>query len=381
VPEAVIVDAVRTAVGKRGGALASYHPVDLAAEVLKALVRRNGVDPGDIDDVIFGCVTQFGDQAGNVARFAVLAADWPETIPGVTVNRACGSGQQAVDHSAQAVIAGQAELVVAGGVESMTRVPLGATRQTGLPYGPSVLERYGHFDFNQGISAEMVAERWDIPRLRLDEFSVESHTKAAAAIDSGAFTDQIVPIDVKGRHFDEDEGVRRDTSVEQLARLAPAFKKGGRIHAGNSSQISDGAAALLVTTPERARAMGLAPIVRYRGGVARGHDPVLMLSAPIEATHRLLQRTELTINEIDLYEVNEAFASVPLAWLKDLSAKEDRLNVNGGAIALGHPLGASGAILMTRLIHEMRVRGARLGLQTMCEAGGTANATLVELVG
>ncbi|MFC5751924.1 thiolase family protein [Actinomadura rugatobispora] len=378
--EAVVVDAVRTAHGKRDGALASFHPVDLAAEVLNALAGRTGIDPGEVDDVILGCVTQLGDQSSNLARFAVLAAGWPEHVPGVTVNRACGSSQQALDQAAQAVMSGQAEMVVAGGVECMSRVPLGAARQVGQPYGPAVLGRYDGFDFNQGISAEMIAEKWGMSRRRLDAFSVESHAKAAAAIDAGAFDGQLVPVLAGGRRFAEDEGVRRTTSVEALARLRPSFKSDGRIHAGNSSQISDGASAVLVTTPERARALGVPPLVRYRAGAVCGGDPVLMLTAPIEATRKLLARAGLGIGDIDVFEVNEAFAPVPLAWLDELGARPERLNVHGGAIALGHPLGASGTSLMTRMVHHMRDKGLRYGLQTMCEGGGTANATLVELV-
>jgi acetyl-CoA acyltransferase len=378
--EAVIVDAVRTAHGKRGGALASWHPVDLAAEVLGALVSRNGVDPGEVDDVILGCVTQLGDQSSNVARFAVLAAGWPEHVPGVTVNRACGSSQQALEYAANAILAGRAEMVVAGGVECMSRVPLGAARQVGMPYGPRVLDRYDGFAFNQGLSAEMIAEKWAMTREELDAFAVESHAKATAAIDAGVLESQIVPIQTEGARFDQDEGVRRTTGVEQLAKLAPSFKPDGVIHAGNSSQISDGASALLVTTPERARALGLAPIVRYRGGAVCGADPVLMLTGPIDATNKLLALEGLAIGDIDAFEVNEAFAPVPLAWLREVGARADRLNMLGGAIATGHPLGASGTSLMTRLVHHMRDNGLRYGLQTMCEGGGTANATLVELV-
>jgi len=379
--DAVIVEAVRTAHGKRDGTLAAVHPVDLAAEVLNAIVARTGIDPAEVDDVILGCVTQLGDQSSNVARFAVLAAGWPEHVPGVTVNRACGSSQQALDHAAHAVMAGQADLVVAGGVECMSRVPLGAAREVGVPYGPRVLARYDGFGFNQGVSAELIAEKWSLSRQRLDEFAVGSHEKAAAATDSGAFAGQIVPIEVEGRAFTVDEGVRRDTGVDKLARLKPSFREDGRIHAGNSSQISDGAAALLVTTPERAGALGLTPIVRYRAGAVCGGDPILMLTAPIDATRKLLGRTGLSIGDIDAFEVNEAFAPVPLSWLDELGAAPERLNPLGGAIALGHPLGASGASLMTRLVHHLRDNGLRYGLQTMCEGGGTANATLVELVG
>ena len=378
--EAVICEPVRTAVGKRNGGLSTVHPVDLSADVLAALLDRAGISPDVVDDVVWGCVSQIGDQSSNVARWAVLAAGWPDDIPGVTVNRACGSSQQAVDFAAQSVIAGQADLIVAGGVESMSRVPLGAARQTGFPYGPRVMERYDKFAFNQGISAELIAARWGLSRSTLDEFAARSHDLAAAAIDAGAFEGQIVPITVGDAVIATDEGVRRGTSVETLAGLKPAFQDDGVIHAGNSSQISDGAAAMIVTTPERARELGLVPMLRYVGGSVSGADAKLMLTGPIPATEKLLKKTGLTIDDIGTFEVNEAFASVPLAWLAETGADPNRLNPLGGAIALGHPLGASGAILMTRMAHHMRERGIRYGLQTMCEGGGTANATLVELV-
>jgi acetyl-CoA acyltransferase len=378
--DAVIVEAVRSAHGKRNGTLASVHPVDLMADVLNSLVARTGLDPRLIDDVAIGCVTQLGDQSSNIARFAVLAAGWPAEIPGVTINRACGSSQQALDYAAYAIMAGQAEIVIAGGVESMSRIPLGAAREMGMPYGPRVRARYDDFSFNQGLSAEMIAERWGLSRLQLDEFAAASHVKAAAATDSGAFAGQIVGIDVDGTPFAVDEGIRRGSSTATLAGLKPSFKPDGVIHAGNSSQISDGAAALLVMTPERARELGLTPIVRYHSGAVVGADPILMLTGPIPATERLLKRSGVALSEIGVYEVNEAFAPVPIAWLHDIGADPERLNPLGGAIALGHPLGASGASLMTRMVHHMRDHGIRFGLQTMCEGGGTANATLVELV-
>jgi acetyl-CoA acyltransferase len=378
-PEAVVVAAVRSPIGRRNGALAGVHPADLSADVLNALVDRTGLDPAEIDDVVWGCVTQIGDQSSNVARWATLAAGWPPAVPAVTVNRACGSSQQAIDFAAQAIMSGQAELVVAGGVETMSRVPLGAARATGQPYGPRVLERYQNFSFNQGLSAEMIAAKWGLDRTTLDAFAAESHRRAATAIDGGAFDGQIVPITTGGTTVTTDEGLRRGTSVDTLATLKPAFTDDGVIHAGNSSQISDGAAALLLTTPERARSLGLTPLVRYRRGVATGADPVLMLTGPIDATRKLLARTGLTIADIGAYEVNEAFAPVPLAWLRDLEADPERMNPLGGAIAAGHPLGASGAVLATRLIHHMRANGLRYGLQTMCEGGGTANATLFSL--
>ncbi|MFG2937062.1 thiolase family protein [Streptomyces sp. NPDC048282] len=378
--DAVIVDAVRTPIGKRNGSLAPVHAADLSAEVLKALVRRTGIDPGTVDDVVWGCVTQIGDQSSNVGRFAVLAAGWPEHVPAVTVNRACGSSQQAVDQAAHAVMAGQYDLVVAGGVETMSRVPLGSHRTTGQPYGPAAIARYDGAEFSQGIGAELIAERYGFSRARLDAFASESHAKAAAAIDAGVFDDHLVPIDVEGTKFGTDEGLRRGTSPETLARLRPSFQEDGVIHAGNSSQISDGAAALLVTTPERARDLGLTPIARYHSGAVSGADPITMLLGPVPATEKVLRRSGLSLDDIGAYEVNEAFAPVPLAWLAETGADPERLNPLGGAIAVGHPLGGSGAILMTRLLARMRRENLRYGLQTMCEGGGTANATIVELL-
>jgi acetyl-CoA acyltransferase len=376
VRDAVICSAVRTPVGKRGGGLSEIHPVDLAAEVLNALVTRSGISPEVVDDVIWGCVSQVGDQSSNVGRYAVLAAGWPDTVPGVTINRACGSSQQAVEFAAQAVLSGQQDVVVAGGVESMSRVPLGAARQTGTPYGPRALARYDDFPFNQGLSAELIAERWGLSRLQVDEYAVRSHELAARAIDGGAFVDQVVPV----AGVSVDEGVRRGTSVEKLATLPAAFTEDGVVHAGNASQISDGAAALIVTTSERARELGLTPMARYHTGVVTGADAKLMLTGPIPATQELLKRTGLSIGDIGVFEVNEAFSCVPLAWLAETGADVERVNPLGGAIALGHPLGASGVVLMTRMLHHMRDKGLRYGLQTMCEGGGTANATLVELL-
>ena len=378
--ETVIAEAVRTPVGKRNGGLSGMHAADLSAVVLNELIERAGIGPEVVDDVIWGCVSQVGDQSSNIGRYSVLAAGWPESIPGTTVNRACGSSQQALDFAVQAVMSGQQDVVVAGGVEVMSRVPLGAARASGMPYGPKVLERYGDFSFNQGISAEKIAEKWTFSRRRLDEYSVLSHERAAAAQDSGAFDAQIVPVWVDDQRIAADEGVRRGTSVEKLAALKPAFADGGVIHAGNSSQISDGAAALLVTTAAIALELGLTPIVRYRAGAVTGADPVLMLTGPIPATEKVLAKAGVRLDEVGVFEVNEAFAPVPLAWLAETGADADRLNPLGGAIALGHPLGASGAVLMTRMAHHMRENGIRFGLQTMCEGGGTANATLVELV-
>ncbi|BBZ32531.1 thiolase family protein [Mycolicibacterium confluentis] len=378
--ETVIVGAVRTPVGKRNGGLSDQHAADLSALVLNELADRTGVDPGIVDDVIWGCVSQVGDQSSNIGRYSVLAAGWPEHIPGTTVNRACGSSQQAVDFAVQAVMSGQQDVVVAGGVEVMSRVPLGAARSTGTPYGPKVFARYDDFSFNQGISAEMIAQKWGFDRTQVDEYSARSHELAAAAQDRGAFNDQIVPVTTEGGPVTADEGIRRGTTAEKLAGLKPAFAEDGLIHAGNSSQISDGAAALLVTTAEKAAELGLTPLVRYVAGAVTGADPVLMLTGPIPATEKVLRKAGLGVGDVGVFEVNEAFAPVPMAWLADTGADPDRLNPLGGAIALGHPLGASGAVLMTRMIHHMRDNGIRYGLQTMCEGGGTANATVVELV-
>ena len=379
--DTVIVEAVRTAVGKRNGGLSGMHPADLSAIVLNELLERVDVGPELVDDVIWGCVSQVGDQSSNIGRYAVLAAGWPESIPGTTVNRACGSSQQALDFAVHAVMSGQQDVVVAGGVEVMSRVPLGAARASGMPYGPKVLARYDDFFFNQGLSVEMIAKKWGFSRTQLDEYSVQSHERAAAAQDSGAFTDQIVPVFTDNETaVVADEGVRRGTTVDKLAALKPAFVDDGVIHAGNSSQISDGAAALLVTTSEMAVGLGLTPLVRYRAGAVTGADPVLMLTGPIPATEKVLRKAGVPLSDVGVFEVNEAFAPVPLAWMAETGADPGRVNPLGGAIALGHPLGASGAALMTRMVHHMRDNGIRYGLQTMCEGGGTANATLVELI-
>jgi acetyl-CoA acyltransferase len=378
--DAVIVDAVRAPIGRRNGTLKGVHPVDLSADVLTALASRSNLDPEVIEDVIWGCVTQIADQSTNVGRLAVLAAGWPETIPGVTLDRACGSSQQAVHFAVASVMAGHNDVVVAGGVESMSRVPLGAARATGEPFGPRVRARYQRMSFSQGLGAEEIARRWGLSRARLDEFALASHRKAAAAIDGGAFAGQLVPVTGPDGELTADEGVRRDTSLDKLAELLPAFREDGVIHAGNSSQISDGCAALLITTSERAAELGLRPLARFHTGAVTGDDPVTMLTAPIPATAKVLKRAGLTIDDIGVFEVNEAFASVPLAWKAETGADHARLNPLGGAIAVGHPLGASGAILMTRMVHHMRAEGIRYGLQTMCEAGGMANATVIELL-
>ena len=378
--DVVIVDAVRTPIGRRNGALKDIHPVDLSAHVLTALVERTGLDPSTVDDVMWGCVTQLGDQSSNVGRFGVLAAGWPESVPAVTINRACGSSQQALESAVHAVAAGAYEVAVAGGVETMSRVPLGAARQFGQPYGQTVLDRYDVENLDQGIGAELIAARFGFSRERLDEYASRSHELAAAAIDRGDLEDQIAPVATESGAFAVDEGLRRGTSVESLAGLKTSFREDGVIHAGNASQISDGAAALLVMTLKRASELGMRPLARIKAGAVAAADPVEMLAAPIPATQKVLAKAGLTIEDIDAFEVNEAFAPVPLAWQVELGADMDRLNPLGGAIAVGHPLGASGAILATRLLHHQRAHGLRYGLQTMCEGGGTANATVFELL-
>jgi acetyl-CoA acyltransferase len=381
VRDAVIVAAVRTAVGKRNGALSGVHPVDLSAHVLQALAERSGTDPAVVDDVIWGCVSQFGEQTFDIARNAVLAAGWPLSVPGVTVDRQCGSSQQSVHFAAAGLVSGQYDVVVAGGVESMSRVPMGSSRGAGTanPSGSALETLYKGVPPNQGIGAEMIAERWGLSRTQLDEYSLASHQKAAAAIDEGRFAGQIVPVKLDdGTVMDTDEGVRRGSTLEKLAQIKPAFKPDGVIHAGNSSQISDGAAALLMTTSDKARELGLTPVARVHTAVLAADDPVIMLTAPIPATKKALRKSGLRPDEIGAFEVNEAFAPVPLAWLAEIGADPKALNPNGGAIALGHPLGGSGARIMTTLIHHMRDNGIRYGLQTMCEGGGMANATIIE---
>ena len=380
--DAVIVAAVRTAVGKRNGALSGVHPVDLSAHVLQALAERSGTDPAVVDDVIWGCVSQFGEQTFDIARNAVLAAGWPLSVPGVTVDRQCGSSQQSVHFAAAGLVSGQYDVVVAGGVESMSRVPMGSSRGTAAnPSGSGLETLFKGVPPNQGIGAEMIAERWGLSRTQLDEYSLASHQKAAAAIDEGRFAGQITPVKLDdGTVMDTDEGVRRGSTLEKLAQLKPAFKPDGVIHAGNSSQISDGAAALMMTTSDKARELGLTPVARVHTAVLAADDPVIMLTAPIPATQKALRKSGLRPDEIGAFEVNEAFAPVPLAWLAEIGADPKSLNPNGGAIALGHPLGGSGARIMTTLIHHMRDNGIRYGLQTMCEGGGQANATILELL-
>jgi acetyl-CoA acyltransferase len=381
VRDAVIVEAVRTPVGKRNGGLSGVHPLDLSAHVLRSIAERSGIDPAQVDDVIWGCVSQVGEQTGDIARTAVLAAGWPESVTGVTVDRQCGSSQQSVHFAAAGLIAGQYDVVVAGGVESMSRVPMGKAVIDQNPYSQAFFDRYNGIAPNQGLGAEMMATKWNLSRAELDEFSINSHEKAAVARSEGRFERQIAPITLPdGTVISQDEGIRPGGTLESLGKLKTVFKEDGVIHAGNASQISDGSAALLMTTSEKAAQLGLTPIVRVHTAVLAGDDPVMMLSAPIPASHKALAKSGLKIDEIGAFEINEAFAPVPMAWLKELGADVENLNPNGGAIALGHPLGGSGARLMTTLVHHMRDNGIRYGLQSMCEGGGQANATILELV-
>jgi acetyl-CoA acetyltransferase family protein len=391
-PNAVIVDAVRTPTGRRNGVFKDIHAVDLASIPLEGLVRRNNLDPALIDDVIMGNVSQTGEQTYNIGRNAALAAGFPEEVPGVTIDRQCGSSQQAAHFAAQAIMAGAQDVVIAAGVESMTRVPMGITAEQGpgMPFGPRVMERYSQGLVPQGISAEMIAEKWGISRQELDELSLESHQRANRATAEGRFEGQIVPVEITRENGDtetitRDEGIRPDTSLEKLANLQPAFKADGVVTAGNSSQISDGAAAVLIMSEEKADELGLKPKARFVNFSMVGVDPITMLTGPIPATEKVLDRAGLGIDDIDLFEVNEAFASVTVAWRmehggSDPNALWDRTNVNGGAIALGHPLGCSGARLLTTLVWELERTGGRYGLQTMCEGGGMANGTIIERI-
>jgi acetyl-CoA acyltransferase len=393
-PTAVIVDAVRTAGGKRNGKLSGWHPADLAAEVLTSLVERNNLDPGLVEDVICGCVMQAGSQSINVGRNAVLAAGWPEEVPGTTIDRQCGSSQQSVHFAAQAVMAGVHDVVVACGVEVMSQVPMGASvgdGKFGFPFGERMGLRYADVGglVPQGISAEMIADKWGLSREDLDGFGVRSQQRAAVARDEGRFENEIIP--VKAIHRDKetgnvtqldemvtaDEGIR-ESSLESLGKLKPSFKPDGKVTAANSSQITDGASAALIMSEEQANALGLRPRARFHAFALAGVDPVMMLTGPIPATDKVLARAGMSIDDIDLFEVNEAFASVLLAWQKETGADWDKVNVNGGAIALGHPLGASGTKLLATLLNELERTGGRWGLQTMCEGGGMANATIIE---
>ena len=391
-PVAVIVDAVRTPGGKRNGKLKNWHAVDLASEALRAIASRNNLDPALIDDVIMGCVSQVGEQAFNVGRNAVLAAGWPESVPATTIDRQCGSSQQALHFAAQGVMAGAYDIVVAAGVEVMSRVAMGSSigQNAGFPFGTRVAERYAPVGGlkNQGIGAEMIADQWGITREQLDAFSAESHHRAARASAEGRFEREILPVfvrDENGALTDElmttDEGIRPDSSVETLATLKPAFKEDGKVTAGNSSQITDGASAVLIMSEEKARELGYTPRARFHAFALAGVDPVTMLTGPIPATTKVLEKSGLTLEDIDLIEINEAFASVVLAWQKELGVDLAKVNVNGGAVALGHPLGASGTKLCATLLNELERTGGRYGLLTMCEGGGLANATIIERLG
>lgn len=381
--EIVMVEGIRTPVGKRKGVLSSLRPDDMLALVLKELVNKAGIPARMVEDVIIGCVTQFGEQSLNIARTAALTAGFPIHVPGVTIDRQCGSGQQAIHFAAQAIISGDMDIVIAGGVESMTRVPMLSSRQD-TAWSEELSSRYEML--HQGLSAERIAEQWGYSRNELDEFSLRSHFKAVKAQDEGRFDKEMMPVDVvQGDgakiRITHDEGPRRDTSLEKLGALKPVFKENGVIHAGNSSQMSDGAAAVLLMTKEKALALGLKPRFKIVARSIVGSDPTLMLTGPVEATRQVLKKSGLTLEEMDLYEVNEAFASVPVHWLRQLGANPEKLNVNGGAIALGHPLGASGTRVMITLMHELERTGGRYGLQAICEGGGMANATILESMG
>ncbi len=397
--EAVIIDVVRTAGGRRNGALSGWHPVDLAAEALKALVERTGIDPALVDDVIMGCVMQAGAQSLNVGRNAVLAAGWPETVPSTTIDRQCGSSQQAYHFAAQGVMAGAYDVVVASGVEVMSLVPMGASigKGTGFPFG-AAYDRYADVELlaphkglvGQGISAEIIANEWDLSRDDLDAFAAESQARAAQATAEGRFENEIIPVVSKIRDKESgeiqvldnivtaDEGIRPDTTAESLSKLKPAFIEDGKVTAGNSSQITDGASAALIMSAEMAAKLGLKPRARFHSFALAGVDPVRMLTGPIPATKKVLERAGLAFEDIDLFEINEAFASVVLAWAKEFNADMSKVNVNGGAIALGHPLGCSGTKLLSTMLNELERTGGRYGLQAMCEGGGMANATIIE---
>ena len=383
--EAVIVDAIRTPGGKRNGKLKDQHPAALAAQVLKALEERNGLDPSMVDDVIMGCVMQVGEQSLNIGRNAVLAAGWPEEVPSTTIDRQCGSSQQSMHFAAQGVMAGAYDVVVAAGVEVMTRTPMGASvvQGMGFPFPQEQLDRYSETGLPpQGIGADMIAAEYGITREDLDAFGALSQQRAAIARDEGRFENEIIPIEVEidgqTETMTADEGIREGTTAETLAKLKPAFKEDGVITAGNSSQISDGASAVLIMSKEKAEELGMKPRARFHAFAVTGTDPVTMLKGPIPATKKILEKTGMSIDDIDLFEVNEAFASVVLAWQKETGADMSKVNVNGGAIALGHPLGASGTKLMATLLNELERTGGRFGLQVMCEGGGMANATIIE---
>jgi len=381
VAEAYIVDAVRTPTGRRGGGLSQVHPADLGAHAITALLDRTDVDPMAVEDVVFGCVDALGPQAGDIARTAWLAAGLPEAIPGTTIDRQCGSGQQAVSFAAMGVWAGVQDVVVAGGVQNMSMIPIGLALEAAAPYGhedpfsgsAGWVDRYGTQEVSQFRGAEMIAEKWDITREEMESFAYESHQRAIRAIDEGRFDAEVAPL----AGVEHDEGPRRETSLEKMASLSPLVE-GGRLTAAVASQISDGAAALLIASERAVEEHGLTPRARIHHASVRGDDPIYMLTGPIPATAHALQKTGMAIDDFDLFECNEAFASVPLAWMREHDVPHEKVNVNGGAIALGHPLGCSGAKLMTTLLHELERTGGRYGLQTMCEGGGQANVTILE---
>ena len=380
--EVVIVEGVRTAIGRSRGALSNYRPDELAAVVLEELVKRAGVDKGDVKDVIFGCVTQSGEQGGNIARTAALIAGFPVHVPGVTIDRQCGSSQQAVHFASQAILSGDMDIVIAGGVESMSRSPMMSNMGDAKP-SPKLLEK--HEIINQGLSAERIAEKWGFSRQDLDRFAVESHKRASEAIESGNFNEEIVPVEIVEEDgttaiFARDEGPRPQSTTEILGGLRTVFDENGVITAGNASQMSDGASAVLLMSREKADELGIKPIARILARTVVGSDPTLMLTGPIEATRQVLAKADLSIEDMDTYEVNEAFAPVPLAWLKEIGADPEKLNPNGGAIALGHPLGATGTKLFVSMIHELKRSGGRYGLIAICEGMGMANATIIEML-
>jgi len=385
-PNAVIVDAVRTPVGRRNGRLAGWHPVDLAAQPLRALVERNDLDPRLVEDVVMGCTMTVGEQAMNIGRNAILAAGFPDSVPGTTVDRQCGSAQQAIHFAAQAVMSGAMDIAIGAGIESMTRVPIGSTTDPGPgeAYGPTVHARFQFI--HQGLSAEEIAERWKVSRPQMDAFALESHRRAALAQDEGRFAHEIIPLAAategdEDAVLDYDEGVRRGSSIEKLAALAPAFTENGLITAASSSQISDGAAAVLIMSEERAATLGLRPRARFHTFAVAANDPVIMLTAVIPATALVLDKAKLKLSDMDVIEINEAFASVVLAWESEFHPDMTKVNPNGGAIAIGHPTGCSGARLMATMLNELERTGGRYGLQTMCEGGGQANATIIERLG
>lgn len=378
--EVVIVEGVRTPVGRRKGAFSNIRPDDLAGALLKELIQRSGIDAGSVEDVIMGCVSQVGEQALNIARSALLIAEFPVHVPGTTVDRQCGSSEQAVHFAAQAIMSGDMDIVIAGGVESMTRIPMGSSL-TGSTWSEELTSR--HEIIHQGEAAERIADKWGFSRTYLDEFSFESHRKALKAQAEGKFEREIMPVEITWDDgtkvsVTQDEGPRRETSLEKLGSLKAVFRENGKIHAGNASQMSDAAAGLLLMSREKAEELGLKPRFRIVSRTVVGSDPTLMLTGPIEASRQVLRKANLTIDDMDLYEVNEAFAPIPLAWLVDMNADPQKLNVNGGAIALGHPLGATGARIMISLMNELERTGGRYGLQSICEGNGMANATIIE---